>query len=198
MINRLPALIFALALSALPAAAETLNHTGCSSTYGYHQGTLSNEPPLSTDTAEGRNPVNYLSTGMALWACPFNASMDHTYRLDMQGDGNLVLYWVMSQMEMDNSVPAATNPNVPVWATGTQGTGANLLMMWPSGNLTLYAPGWAQKWTAPLNSGVNNPIAGSKLWLSNTGKLWVHLEDFEQDPITLEWTDIGANNWQGH
>lgn len=138
---------------------------GCASTYGWHQGTLENRPPNNSEYNDTRSVVNYLITGMKLRQC----SMDDTSHLDMQSDGNLVFY----------------SGSVTLWATGTVGSGATVLMMWPSGNLTLYASGWVQVWTAPLRSGVNSPIAGSIL-KNNGPVLQVQAPDG-----TVNW----ASNW---
>lgn len=126
----------------------------CVSPYGWHQGSLENRAPNSAEYADSRAAINYLIPGMAMWQCPWISTLDHTARLDLQSDGNLVLYYFPSSLEVDG-----TNPPVVLWATSTS-SGA-MLIMWPSGNLTLYDAGWNQLWTAPLASGINSPIAGS-------------------------------------
>lgn len=70
-------------------------------------------------------------------------------RLDVQGDGNLVL----------------RNPRtgVVVWSSGTAGSGAGRLVLQQDGNLVLWRDGyWSVKWLVPV---WNEPRA---VWASNT------------------------------
>jgi hypothetical protein len=58
-------------------------------------------------------------------------STDRSYRLVLQGDGNLVLYY----------------ENKPVWATGTYNKPVKFLGMQSDGNLVLYGPNYTVLWS---------------------------------------------------
>jgi hypothetical protein len=93
------------------------------------------------------------------------------YKLGMQSDGNLVLYWNnVSQwatgtvgtganklvLQDDNDLVLYGNTDGPIgwthqWSSGTRGTGANKLVLQDDGNLVLYVNGpngWTSKWAS--------------------------------------------------
>jgi hypothetical protein len=74
----------------------------------------------------------------ALWASGTNGK--GAVRLDMQGDGNLVLY---------------TSTGTAVWATGTNGKGANRANLQNSGNFALLTPSNVSVWAT--NTGATTP-----------------------------------------
>jgi hypothetical protein len=70
------------------------------------------------------NPNDVLNLGQSL------VSSDDKYHLDLQGDGNLVLY----------------SPYRALWASWTVGTGATKLVMQSDGNIVLYDANWKPVW----------------------------------------------------
>jgi hypothetical protein len=76
-----------------------------------------------------------LLAGQTLTAGQFVASPSDEYEFLMQDDGNAVLYKTGGQA---------------VWATGTNGTGADRIVMQTDGNLVVYAGGVA-KWSSATN-----------------------------------------------
>ena len=69
-------------------------------------------------------------------------SADGRYILVMQSDGNLVLY----------------SPSRAVWASNTNGTGANTLIMQSDGNLVLYSPSRGAVWASNTAGSGGNVI----------------------------------------
>jgi cell wall-associated NlpC family hydrolase len=105
-----------------------------------------------------------LSAGQKLQAGQDLVSSGGQYKLDMQGDGNLVIYengsaiWASSTagtgsanylvMQGDGNLVVYNRAGKPVWASNTAGTGsANYLVMQGDGNLVVYnragKPVWA-------------------------------------------------------
>lgn len=82
-------------------------------------------------------------------------SQDSTYKLIMQGDGNLVLY--------------RKSDGKALWATGTNGKGAMRAIMQSDGNLVLYTSANAAVWASNT---VGNP--GSFLQLQTDGNLVIY------------------------
>jgi hypothetical protein len=93
---------------------------------------------------------NQLGIGAAL------QSSSKRFRLDMQSDGNLVLYkepehrpiWhtdtvgkggYRANLQHDGNFVVYTESSVPIWNSRTQGMGTNYLMLQDDGNLVLYA-----------------------------------------------------------
>lgn len=139
-----------------------------------------------TDTVRILTSGAYMLRGDRL----VNVAVSPAYYLDFQTDSNLVLYR-SGMVYFDPSLPANDPHNQPaaLWATSTNGlaTPPVHLQLWVSGNLTLYADGWNQIWTAPLYSGINNPIAGSELRIDNNGQLIIRAPDG-----TVNWRCPGS------
>ena len=108
---------------------------------------------LSVDSSSGValwGGVGVLTPGAQLAAGQSITSPNHTYRLTMQSDGNLVEY--------DGAASA--------WATGTNTTGSTLLMQ-SDGNLVMYSAG-TPKWASGTNGNT-----GAYLVLGDNGVLSV-------------------------
>lgn len=68
------------------------------------------------------------------------------YQLDMQSDGNLVIYNILQR---------------PIWASNTVGTGATYLALGSDGNLGVYTPNGTSVWTTnSLNQGATYVTLG--------------------------------------
>jgi hypothetical protein len=92
-----------------------------------------------------------------------------TYHLDMQTDGNLVLY----------STPGTSNY---VWATWTQGhPGAFAVLQGTDGNLVVYPPG-----------------GGAGLWASSTGGYTIHDLIVQNDGNLVMYLPDGMPAWDRH
>lgn len=166
MTKYLLACLFALVFAASAHAGGNISY--CTNWIGTQSGT-------HTDMASG--------AGMSPGDCMYdeaNGGPIHVY-LIFQGDGNLVMYQYMPSYAADNGLPPG-DYDTALWATGTQGTGANYAVMWASGNFTVYSSGWTQRWTAALWSGWQTPVSGSLLrvyafWYSGCGHLCVMKPD---------------------
>jgi surface antigen len=93
-----------------------------------------------------------LRNGWTLTPGAFLLSLDHQYRLVMQGDGNLVLYKGSSAL----------------WSSGTQDNAGAYAVMQPDGNLVVYAGGVA-KWHSHTNG-----FDGALLVLQNDSNLVIY------------------------
>lgn len=85
-----------------------------------------NSPPAAADTISGYSLVagHSLTAGNNIYSAPPAQSIFSQYELDMQTDGNLVVYG---------------NTHAVSWASGTNGTGShNRLTMQTDGNLVIY------------------------------------------------------------
>ena len=112
--------------------------------------------------------MDKLLAGKSLHSGGELASSSAGYRLEMQGDGNLVVY---------------TPAGVAVWSSGTYGSGASVLEMQGDGNLVLYtAAGHAVWWTGTYGSGASELVMqgdgnlvmydnGRPVWASTLGYL---------------------------
>ena len=163
--------LVALVLLAIigPASAQSFQSGpgGCTSPLGWHQGTLGNG--------------GYITPGAQLWSCPPSGNwsdLNQSY-LAFDGLGSVALY---------------TAGGEKIWSTNTRGSGANLFIVWPSGNMTLYAPGWVQVWTAYLWSGVNNPVAGSFLNVAYN-PVSASTEVIEPNGV-VDWSCGCTTHWQ--
>ena len=79
----------------------------------------------STSTVHNPSPLSYVNTTMGsstLFARQSLETADRRYHLDLQTDGNLVLY----------------SSNRPLWSSGTYGSSAKYLSMQGDGNLVIY------------------------------------------------------------
>jgi uncharacterized protein DUF6294 len=103
-----------------------------------------------------------LEPGMNLYADQSLVSLNGYYRLQMQGDGNLVLVYAAS--------------GVPIWATGTDGAGAVRLSMQLDGNLVLYTARNAPVWASNTRSGRSIlRVQGDRnvvIYRENGGPVW--------------------------
>ena len=120
-------------------------------------------PSFATDYVQTLPSNFYMVPGDRL----LDASGTPRWAFVFQYDGNLVLYR-MPDVFGDPTAPE--NQPVALWATGTNGQSPVTLVMWPDGELILYAGYWAELWHATLNFG---PMAGSTLKMSTLGKLFI-------------------------
>jgi hypothetical protein len=112
--------------------------------------------------ADGAGP---LQAGQVLPAGDYLLSPGGQYTLDMQTDGNLVVYgngcviWASGTegtgngdylaMQTDGNLVIYTSAGVPVWATGTEGSGsADYLAMQADGNLVVNTSAGQALWAA--------------------------------------------------
>jgi hypothetical protein len=140
-----------LSIVASPAAsgAATLRHTS-----GEHSTTTTNGAVLKAGDS--------LDAGMSL------VSHNGLYRLIMQSDGNLVLYWKAH----------------PLWQTKTRGHAAVSVIMQADGNLVLYdtfGPLWDSRSTQPARGDYT-------LALQNDGDMIIY--SASGHPIWQSYTDI--------
>jgi hypothetical protein len=99
------------------------------------------------------------SMGSGQMLCAGQALSNGPYNAMMQSDGNFVVYY----------------NGVPLWWTGTQGTGANTLVMQSDGNLVLYAPSGAKWWTGTQGTGANTLVMqsdGNLVLYAPSGAKW--------------------------
>jgi hypothetical protein len=118
------------------------------------------EPSLGAQLPIGQS----IPAGSALY------SPSNTYRALMQTDGNFVIYKNSTEM--------------PMWSTGTTGSGANVLNFQSDGNLVVRPAGGAAAWASGTNTYggvtlnmqddgnlVEYNAAGVAVWSSLTGKI---------------------------
>ena len=101
-----------------------------------------------------------LTTGQSLASC------NGDYTLDMQGDGNLVLYqngtalWASNTsgsaadeaiMQGDGNLVLYTSAGSPVWASGTAGNDGASLVVQNDGNVVIYSASGAALWATGTN-----------------------------------------------
>lgn len=103
-------------------------------------------PPVPTSCG-AIAPGHGLSRGQS-WA-----SCDDRFSLAMQGDGNLVLY----------------SNGVPLWATGTNGRGGDVVVMQGDGNLVLYS-----EHSHPLFASGTHGHGGASLAIQDDGNMVVY------------------------
>jgi len=88
-------------------------------------------------------------------------SSDESYKLVLQGDGNLVLYsptraiwasWTVGQggtkliMQSDGNLVLYKDNWTPIWDSHSGGRGTSKLIIQPDGNLVIYAETWSPTW----------------------------------------------------
>ena len=95
----------------------------------------------SFDAADNRQSYANTATIMVLPADSSLFSLNHSYYLRMQGDGNLVLF----------------GPTTSLWASNTAGSGAIAAKQQPDGNLVLYNSSNAIVWSS--GTGMGNSCA---------------------------------------
>lgn len=105
-----------------------------------------------------------LNAGESLTLGQYLLSQDGQYKLKMQVDGNLVLY--------------RTSDNFVMWASGTNGQGANQCVMQADGNLVIYNQGGQPLWAS-----VTDGNAGAFLKLENDGRFIVYKSTTNFTPI---------------
>ena len=121
--------------------------------------TMPGDPTPST----GPTATNSLQQGAALRTGQRIVSSNGLYRLELQGDGNLVTYaasgavvWTANTqgkggttlyMQGDGNLVLYTAAGAPVWASGTNGQAVAYLILKDSGVLTLVGPGGATVWS---------------------------------------------------
>jgi hypothetical protein len=101
-----------------------------------------------------------LTTGQSLASC------NGDYVLDMQGDGNLVLYqggtalWASNTsgsaadeaiMQGDGNLVLYTSAGSPAWASGTAGNNGASLVVQNDGNVVIYSASGAALWATGTN-----------------------------------------------
>jgi hypothetical protein len=115
----------------------------------------------SAPVACGTLTANHaLATGQSLASC------NGDYTLDMQGDGNLVLYqggtalWASNTsgsaadeaiMQGDGNLVLYTSAGSPVWASGTAGNDGASLVVQNDGNVVVYSASGAALWATGTN-----------------------------------------------
>lgn len=87
-------------------------------------------PPIPPAGCGAANPGEGLVRGQSLWSC------NGRFELAMQTDGNLVLY------------RHGAGTRVATWATGTQDTASDHVIMQPDGNFVLYDSSAAARWAS--------------------------------------------------
>lgn len=107
----------------------------------------------SFDSAGNRTNYSNARTDIALYANQGIYSPSGNTVLWMQGDSNLVIYSITS------------SGWVPLWATNTVGSGANVAYFQSDGNLVLYTPQGTAVWQSVTYT---NPCAA--IAVTNTGK----------------------------
>jgi hypothetical protein len=111
-------------------------------------------------------PCGTLPAGQQLTAGQSLASCNGDYTLDMQGDGNLVLYqngtplWASNTsgsaadeaiMQDDGNLVLYTSSGSPVWASGTVGNDGADLVVQNDGNVVIYSASGAALWATGTN-----------------------------------------------
>ncbi|KAF1391174.1 hypothetical protein PFLUV_G00039180 [Perca fluviatilis] len=97
---------------------------------------------------------NFLSINDQLHQDQFLTSNNGQFKAIFQGDGNFVVY---------------DSGNRPVWASGTDGSGAVHVLMQADGNLVVYNQHGQAKWSS--GTYVNSPCEMCRLELTDGGKL---------------------------
>ncbi|HEY5399819.1 MAG TPA: beta-galactosidase [Trebonia sp.] len=111
-------------------------------------------------------PCGTLPAGQQLTAGQSLASCNGDYTIDMQGDGNLVLYqngtplWASNTsgsaadeaiMQDDGNLVLYTSSGSPVWASGTVGNDGADLVVQNDGNVVIYSASGAALWATGTN-----------------------------------------------
>lgn len=121
---------------------------------GYRWGTAT--IPISITVSGGATPAaqpgDELDSGQAIGLNQSLRSPNGSYRLTLQGDGNLVLY--------------ANATRHVLWMTGTQGRSTARLVMQPDGNIVLYDTHGRYIWGTRTNG-----TGGTHLVMQNDGNL---------------------------
>ncbi|HYX71651.1 MAG TPA: hypothetical protein VE732_02695 [Nitrososphaera sp.] len=121
--------------------------------------------------AEELFPVNHhmvrvgatiMSADQGILVDQFVSSPNQQYRLQMQRDGNLVVYRV------------TTDPWTPVWASNTRKSGAVIAIMQGDGNFVLYDEQMGRKGKGAEWATGTNPNPGAFLALQNDGNLVIY------------------------
>jgi hypothetical protein len=131
-----------------PKLGPSLSPGGIQSGGGLNTGTQNQAP----------NAPGTLRAGQTLFAGQSISSPDGQFHLDMQADGNLVVYM-------------GAGTGFAVWNSGTQGSGAVGATMQADGNFVLYAPAnravWATGTVTNNATGVMTMTDGGIITLSN-------------------------------
>ena len=148
-----------------------------------------------------------LNVGEQLAANEYLQSNNRSYRLHLQGDGNLVLrdaasnaLWssrtngkgaVRLNMKGDGNLVMVTAASKTVWATSTNGKGATRARLRDDGNFVLYTASNVAVWstnTAQSGGGTMPPPGGGGISRIGTTQVW--------DPDGLAVTISKPNNTQ--
>jgi hypothetical protein len=116
-------------------------------------------------------PAGTLASGRGLFKGYSAQSSDGRFKLTMQGDGNLVIYY----------------GSVPLWATGTSGSAAAVAAMETNGDLVLYDTSMNKVWGADSAPGFVF-TTGAALTIQNDGNVVI----YRGDPSLR-----GQTNWMG-
>jgi len=123
-------------------------------------------------TACGAASPTTISAGAIIASGGCLISPNKQYELIMQTDGNLVLYYL--------------NQGDPLWATNTAGNPGAQLRLWPSGGMSLQAPGNIFIWSSPTNM-----VPSAVLALQDNG----NVQEFGNNS-TLGLAVISYSAWQ--
>ena len=138
-------------------------------------------------------------------------SQNQWVRLDMQGDGNLVLYRVQSRqplwasstdgqpvthvdMQGDGDLVAYAADGTPFWASNTAGHPGASLVLQDDGNLVIYDPAGAALWASDTVVNWNTPTIGYK---DSNGYEYVETSESWQK-MCSELPCFDALQWPGY
>lgn len=154
--------------SSLTCNAAELCHSGALY-YGISSATITPPPgytvnrDLSSNGAQMPVFCTELDPPVSLIANESVHSLDGNYRLNMQGDGNLVEYgpggamWAscteirpgsIATMQSDGNFVVYDSGHVARWSTGTNGHSGSVLQVQTDGNWIIYAPGHIALWAS--------------------------------------------------
>lgn len=141
---------------------------------GWGLALLSGHPLLlgGVTPVQNSNVSSFTAGALTLYAGQSVRSNNGQHRLIMQADGNLVLYHI----------------NWPVFATGTNGTGATKAVFQSDGNLVVYNPAMQAKWNSRT---AGNP--GSRIVVQEAGNLVIYNASGKAIWNTW-WYSAGAND----
>ena len=151
-----------------PIWASNTDNKGASTLHMQSDGNLVLYAQSGTSWSSNSNSIadptlrvnDTLGSNYAVFKDQVAMSLDKTYKLIMQPDGNLVLY----------------GAHGAVWASNTDGTGANRLNQQDDGNLVLYNPAGKALWASnTANRGLSSLVVqtdGNVVIYSGSGPSW--------------------------
>ncbi|XP_070533192.1 uncharacterized protein [Ptychodera flava] len=122
------------------------------------------------------------------------------YTLELQTDGNLVLYDRRDPMNPSFMIAEDQNPT-PIWNTGTVGENVERLVLQRDGNLVLYSDGWVPVWASGTHSPYpyishlllsDNGVLG--LFCTGNGRLWTNTEGRNESECINERSKLYKNS----